>query len=426
VTILSQNFLRSGDLEPNLILGFTTPTLNPMISFSRSLGTATRVNASGFVEPVNADVARFDYDPATLALRGLLIEGARTNTWIRSSEFNETAWVKNACTVSANAVISPDGSLNADKLEETATTAIHRLQQNFTAAGETRTQSAFFKAAERSIIYFTAPTSTGGKFAWFNISTGAKLTIDPAFTSSTIENYGNGWYRCSVTYVTGSGTSAPFIGVTNANGVASYLGVAGSGVYLWGAQLETGASLTSHIQTTTTAITRNADVATITGTNFSDWWRAGKGSAVVRVRPSTISGTCPLIQFDDTTAGNIISLRGNTTNPELYVRAGGSDQAQIDAGTIAANTSYRLAGAWDENNCAASFNSGAPVLDGFATIPVVTQARLGSDGTNYLNGHLEAVEYYEDRVLNSTLQVVSSAAGYLSIISPVFRDAIIS
>jgi hypothetical protein len=167
-------------------------------------------------------------------------------------------------------------------------------------------------------------------------------------------------------------------------------------------------------------------VATITGANFSGFWQAGKGSALVRARPGTVSGTRPWVQFDDTTANNIIALRGNTTNPELYIRSGGSDQAQIDAGTIAANVSYRLAGAWAANDCAASLNSGAAVRDGVATIPVVTQARLGSDGTNYLNGHLEAIEYYDERVLNASLQVVSSTAGYRSIIGPVFRDTIIS
>jgi hypothetical protein len=189
-------------------------------------------------------------------------------------------------------------------------------------------------------------------------------------------------------------------------------------------QLEEGSFATSYIPTVASTVTRNADVATVTGSNFSDWWQAGKGSALVRSRPSTVSGTRPLIQFDDTTADNIIALRGNTTNPELYVRAGGSDQAQIDAGTIAANTSYRLAGAWATDNCAASVNSGTPVLDGVATIPVVTQARLGSDGTNYLNGHLESVDYYNERVLNAGLQVISSSAGLRSIFKPVLKTSI--
>lgn len=154
----------------------------------------------------------------------------------------------------------------------------------------------------------------------------------------------------------------------------------------------------------------------MTGTNFSDWYSAGAGGALGRAVPSTVSGTRPLMQLDDGTADNIIALRGNTTNPELYIKAGGADQAQIDAGTIAANTAYRLAGAWAADACAASINSGAPVLDSAATIPAVTQARLGSDGTNYLNGHLQSIEYYGEQVTPAELQVLSSQAGSRSMI----------
>lgn len=132
--------------------------------------------------------------------------------------------------------------------------------------------------------------------------------------------------------------------------------------------------------------------------------------------PSTVSGVRPLIQFDDGTADNIIALRGNAANPELYIVDGGTPQAQIDAGTLAANTVYRLAGAWSTDACAASINSGTPVLDGAATIPTVTQMRLGSDGTNYLNGHLQSLEYYGERVTPAGLQVLSSIAGYRSMI----------
>jgi len=101
------------------------------------------------------------------------------------------------------------------------------------------------------------------------------------------------------------------------------------------------------------------------------------------------------VQFDDNTADNIIALRGNTTNPELYIVDGGTPQAQIDAGTIAANTDYSLTGWWQTNDCKARLNNGAVVTDTSATIPTVTQARLGSDGTNYLNGHLASISYYD-------------------------------
>jgi len=103
---------------------------------------------------------------------------------------------------------------------------------------------------------------------------------------------------------------------------------------------------------------RSADVATMTGTNFSDWYSAGAGVVVARVLPSTVSGTRPALQFDDATANEVITLRGSTTNPELVIVDGGSPQAQIDAGTIAANTAYNLGAAWNTNNCAAAVNGG--------------------------------------------------------------------
>ena len=233
---------------------------------------------------------------------------------------------------------------------------------------------------------------------------------------------GNGWYRCSAT--DGLSQARVQIYISDANGsTAAYTGDGASGIVLYGAQLEDGAFPTSYIPTTTAAVTRNADVATITGTSFSDWWQATRGGVLVRARQSVVTGTAPLVQFDDNTADNIIALRGNTTNPELYIKAGSVDQATIDAGTIAANTSYRLAGTWNTNDCAASLNGAVPVLDGSATIPAVTQMRLGSDGTNYLNGHIEAVEYYDQRITSAGLQIASSSAGsrgiLRSLINPV-------
>lgn len=262
-------------------------------------------------------------------------------------------------------------------------------------------------------------------FVIFNMNTGFFSSKGAGIANATATNAGNGFWRVSL-YRSATSASANYIFVQLLNDLlnTSYTGDGTSGIFIWGSQLEAGASTTSYIPTSATALTRNADVATITGTNFSGFWQAGKGSALVRARPGTVSGTRPWVQFDDATADNIIALRGNTTNPELYIRGSGSDQAQIDAGTIAANVSYRLAGAWATNDCAASINSGTPVRDGVATIPVVTQARLGSDGTNYLNGHLEAIEYYDDRQRNSALQILSSQAGRRSILNPIIKNSI--
>ena len=176
----------------------------------------------------------------------------------------------------------------------------------------------------------------------------------------------------------------------------AYAGNNSDGLYVWGFQRETGANPTSYIPVDAAGpITRNADIAAITGTNFSDFWQATKGGASVLATPSTVSGIRPLVQFDDNTANEIIALRGNTTNPELYIVDGGTPQAQIDAGTIAANTAYSLTGWWATNDCKARQDSGAVVTDTTATIPTVTQMRIGSDGTNYLNGTIATINYYD-------------------------------
>ena len=430
----------TGRLQANAAFDFTRASVDPRITFARAGATATRVNASGFVEGVAADAPRFDFDPVTLACRGLLIEAAATNQIFDSAFQSFSAAANNVwidvladLDTTPNAATSPDQGTNAALVAVNTTTGFRSTSYRtaLVAAGD-YTFSVFAKKASTdnlvTILLSGDISGTNRVQSSFSLtgsgsfsgSLGVVGTVTNA--SRTIAAYRDGWYLCSVSCTLTAPTNITafiFPGNRSTQTVASQN-------FVWGAQVESGLQPTSLIPTTSGAVTRNADVATITGADFDGFWRAGKGAALAKARPSTVSGTRPVLQFDDTTADNIIALRGNAANPELYVRTGGVDQAQIDAGTIAANTSYRLAGAWATNDCAASLNSGAPVLDGVATIPTVTQARLGSDGTNYLNGHIEAIEYYDERVPSASLQVLSSQAGRNSIIGSVFRDSIIS
>jgi len=405
--------MRHETKKPSLTINFSSGVTSPLISFSRVGAASTRINESGFIEFVSADVARLDYNPTTLSCRGLLIEESRANLLPNSNSFaNATYWAENGTPdVLDNQVSSPDGTTNASTIEVSGSSNGHGVFSPVAYPAGTYAVSLYFKPISGN---FVMRLGFGVRSSTVNMNTLA--VVNGTDSIGSVEQGPNGFYRFKVVVTTIIATPLNIYNIGSNTGK----------IAIYGAQIEVGTFVTSHIPTTTASLTRNADVATITGTNFSDFWQAGKGSALVRARPSTISGVRPVLQFDDATADNIIALRGNGANPELYVRTGGVDQAQIDAGTIAANTSYRLAGAWAENSCAASLNSGAAVLDGVATIPTVTQARLGSDGTNYLNGHIEAIEYYDERVPNSALQVVSSAAGYQSIIGSVFRDAVIS
>jgi hypothetical protein len=367
---------------PKLTLDFTTASLDNRITFTRAGNTATVINSSGLVTTINADLPRFDYTLNTGGdCKGLLIEEARTNLFLQSNDVSNAAYTVSNVTVVANSSTAPDGTLTAAKATITNTAANQFFQYNLSSfAGQTLTVSFHGKADSPMTLQSHISDSVAGEFFF------------PSLTTT--------WQR--FTYTMTQAVTSPNTGFfisLNTNSTTPF--------YIWGVQLEVGAFSTSYIPTEAATVTRNADVATMTGTNFSDWYSAGAGGIVASVLPSTVSGTRPALQLDDATANEVIALRGNTTNPELVIVDGGSPQAQIDAGTIAAKTAYNLGAAWNTDNCAAAVNGGAAVTDTTATIPTVTQARLGSDGTNYLNGNIQTLRYWPQRIINAEVQAFS-------------------
>jgi hypothetical protein len=358
-------------IAPSFALNFTTAILDPRVTFTRSGDTATVINSSGLIETVSANTPRFDHNLNTGGTcKGLLIEETRTNVCLHSSDISNAAWatVYGSFTRTGSQA-DPSGGTTA-----TILTGAGGYAQLITGLSVSTTYTYSFYAKSVSGTPSYRVVSGGGTNLVARTSYAGQLNTT-TFT------------RISVSFTTGAADTSVRVYPLDIGSTTS--------VVLAFHQVEQGAFATSYIPTTTTALTRNADVATITGTNFSDFWQATKGGASVLATPSTVSGTRPLVQFDDNTADNIIALRGNTTNPELYIVDGGTPQAQIDAGTIAANTPYSLTGWWQTNDCKARKDSGAVVTDTTATIPTVTQARIGSDGTNYLNGTIATIDYYD-------------------------------
>lgn len=69
---------------PSLTIDFTSGMTDARVATTRALDTATRVNSSGVIEVVNANLARYDFDPVTLSCLGQLIEESRTNRFLNS------------------------------------------------------------------------------------------------------------------------------------------------------------------------------------------------------------------------------------------------------------------------------------------------------------------------------------------------------
>jgi hypothetical protein len=232
-------------------------------------GNGTFVGSDGFIQRATTNVPRFDHDPLSRRSLGLLSEVERTNLLLRSEEFDSAAWTKFNATVTRNSIRSPDGTFIADKLVEGSTTSRKWLNSNI--SGLNRTFSIYAKAGERQYISFGTSNNSG---QWgvvqFNLATGTYVNSASAGnelrpTSPAIKSVGNGWYYLSAKLMTGNNC---VIQVTNGGNPVfeGYAGDGTSGIYIWGAQLESGDHPTSYIPTTTAAVTRTADSAVIDGT----------------------------------------------------------------------------------------------------------------------------------------------------------------
>jgi hypothetical protein len=260
---------------PTLNLDFAnSKRLDPRITFTRA-SVATYVGADGLIKTAASGEPRFDHNPTTGECLGLLVEEARANACLRSEEIDNAVWNATAAssTVVANAITAPNGLQTADKLVASATTGTGTAQSGISVSGSF-VISFFAKAAETTNVLARENTISGVQ-ATFNLSTG---TVGQTNATASIVSYGNGWYRCFL-LGTGTGTVAISIGDVGSPTITwpnPQNRVIGNGIYLWGAQVENGAFPTSYIPTSGSTVTRTADVASMTGTNFSSWWNGNK------------------------------------------------------------------------------------------------------------------------------------------------------
>lgn len=171
------------------------------------------------------------------------------NMLTASEDFTNAAWVKSECTIAPNIVTAPDASLTADQLiESTTPTIAHYMWQNMTGvSGTAYTLSAYFKkspgAPRFAQLIFTGTIFTTNRVMSIDLVTGQTVTsVGAVATSSSADN---GWWRASLTATaTASATSSFQIRASHALATtpAAYTGDGISGLYLWGALLNTGST----------------------------------------------------------------------------------------------------------------------------------------------------------------------------------------
>lgn len=349
-----------------------------------------------------ANIPRIDYLGGGCGK--LLLEPQCTNIQLNSEDFSQSNWSKTNSAVVTNQVASPDGYVNADKLNETAVNNIHQLESSRSVSSSTAyTMSAFAKKAERSWVRIYEDTTLNS--AYFNLDSGTVGTVSGPTAVAKIENYGNGWYRCSVTY-TETGTFGRYrITTAKQDNEASYLGVVNNGIYVWGAQYELGAYATSYIPTLAASVTRGADACSKTG--ISSLIGQTEGTMFLDVVAQVDTAESQDFSISDGTANNRASIRLNNSGLINAIGVfGGSVQFSMGTGAYVTGQRYKIALAYKLNDVVLYVNGVQSATDTSATISG-TLSRVGFDvntaGTQNVKSRVNQAIVFKNRLPNSEL-----------------------
>lgn len=369
---------------------------------------------------------RFDCNPTTGESLGLLIEEQRTNLVSYSSEFSNAYWDKYNLNLNSNTIVAPDGTLTGDKISANTSSDPHYMYPlgGTAVSAGTYTASVYAKAGERTRLIAALYNGSNYAMAQFDLANGTILQEADAGMAS-ITSVGNGWYRCTVKRTIGAITTyfsfAPYVNNTIGTltgGFPSYSDDGFSGIYVWGAQLEAASFATSYIATTSASATRTADIAVMTGANFSGWYNQAQGTLYGEATEAVLEGPRNIAQLVSTTGPNQTRLYfGNnvagfgTSYAEMYVQYNSTDQAYPGiSGAVVAGTAYRTATAFKVNDFAISANGSAVATTASGILGAFNILYIGSTSTvnGFLNGTIKKIAYYPLRLSNTNLQALTS------------------
>ena len=398
--------------NPYMYLRATNGAVYTIDNISVKELTGGQVSGTPLLRTAAINEPRLEYDASGNPL-GLLIEEARTNAKQYSEVFT-TGWSISATTVTSNSTdtTAPDSTNNATKLQ--VSSFIHETRCRSTASFAQNVDyafSVFAKAGTSSWLKLrnigVGDGSSETDTVWFNLSTGSVGTATSNLTPK-IESVGNGWYRCSISgTVINTALSLIDVSVVSGNGFVINNTV-GDNIYIYGAQLETGAFPTSYIPTSGSTVTRAADIASLPVERFA--YNQAQGSVVVAASSfANLSGS------DN---GYVAVLSDGTSNNRIQVLLRDSSQGFItgglgglDAGSVAQSQTTKLAMTVKTNDAGLSLNGGAVVTATSGNIPSpITDLRLG--GRTSLNsatlcGHIKQIQYYPKRLSNTELQLLT-------------------
>ena len=364
------------------------------------------------------DQPRFDHDLITGESKGLLIEESRTNLIEYSEDFDSNIDIDfYSSTYNGYSAISPDGTFTASEIiwDDLSVAGLAFGDRPAVSPGESYTLSMYIKAGSLSKIYLyhnirgtneaENSGSSGIKYDLINGVVDEAVDPDGKFNLTyNAVHIGNGWHRLSVTTIMPS--DAGYLGWGMYN-YESNVQAGNNTAYFWGAQLEQGSFPTSYIKTSGASATRSADNASITGENFSSWYRQDEGSFEINASLLSISQfqTGRFITISDGSTNNRIQIDNNNTTLNFYIGKNGSEQAYSQWNRESV-LDYKFAFALKENDVAFCKNNESIFSDSSVNLFSANKLDIKKENgdSEQLNGHIKKLSYYPQRLTNEQLQ----------------------
>lgn len=409
---------------------------SPSLTFDASGGalpagfTCTRASkawyfdSTGTIQEAANDTPRFDYDPSTFALRGLLIEEQRTNlctnprwetavagtpgTW--ATAYGQTYVAPSGITVSIEAITTISGMpvFRTRFVGTPGASSAAGVRFGLTLSGITEATTYTGSVYARTVGTYTGPASAR---VWLNPRNSSNVSLTAAPTSFTPSS---SWQRVTntLTLPATSAQLALWVDVVCTSGQA--IDVTWEFAF---PQYELGDFATSAILPpagTPAASTRNAD--TVQYSPIGVWYNQARGTFCCEFSPANMpaspTSTQSVLAIANGTAGtDFLNLFLQNTLVNWNGNVGGVQQFSLNKSAITWADFRKVACVYGANDFAFQYEEDATLTDVAGTVPTIDRLLLGRhpNGAAWpMNGWVRRLTYYPSRLSDAQLKALTA------------------
>ena len=413
-----QSFTAIGNMTQDGFYEFTkvAASNDDRINFvTNAINTICSIDNVSVKEQSRDNVPRIDYTGG--GCPHILAEPQRTNLVTYSSDFTDSSWNLDGLNVNltrtSNATTSPSGEENATKL---IGNNISKDPNNSyigvnTSAAAPYTTSIFAKKGEYDYLVSGIGSYAGGYYAIFNLSNGTVSTSPTASgTTASIEDFGNGWYRCLVNTTNTGGSEILFLSTSVDGTLTTNYTNTTNGIFVYGGQVENGSYATSYIPTSGSTVTRNQDQFTRDG--IGSLINSTEGVLFAEISAFSNDGTNRTIALSDGTGNNLVRFYFSNSSNRIVaqVKVGGSTQVTFDITGITVTDFNKVALKYKENDFSIWINGIERGIDTNGSVPTGLNRLALDNGASgeLLFGKVKQLQVYKTALTDAQLTSLTS------------------